>query len=461
MDDATRRSLAAQLAVGLASFLTPFTYGALSVAMPTIGRQFDFSAREMAMVMMIHLLFSTSFVLLAGRVSDIIGRKGLFMSGSLLFTAASLTAGLAAGPDMLFCARGLQGVGDAMTFGVSGAILVTVVPPERTGRAIGFNLMFVYAGLALGPLVGGVLTSLFSWRVVFFASALAGLAAFELIRRGYGEQPGERGPLPLADGLVFVPAVFGLMLGLSVQPSLWGAVVTVLSGALMLWFLKRQQGVEHPLVDVRYVKANRPFALSNLAAVLGYAAAFSTSFLLSLLLQNVHGFSASDAGYMLLVMPAVQTAASPLTGRLSDAVSPERASAAGLVVLGAGFAALAVAGQGGTAWVLWVQVVLGSGFALFVTPNFNAIMACAGPKRKGMASGFMTTMRGAGMCLSMSLTGLVLALALGSESAAQAGPDILPALRACFGLFALVSCVAAWSSWRAGSARAGAGAVLD
>ncbi|MFZ5427124.1 MAG: MFS transporter [Thermodesulfobacteriota bacterium] len=454
MDAAERRSLLAQGAVGLASFLTPFTYGALSVAMPTIGREFGFPAREMAMVMMVHILFSTSLMLPIGRASDIIGRRGLFMGGSLLFMASSLAAGLAHGPWTLLAARALQGVGDALTFGVSGAILVSIVPPERTGRAIGVNLTFIFAGLALGPLVGGVLTSLVSWRVIFFVSALAGVAAFELIRRGYPEDHARRGRLPVRDALLFIPAMLGLILGASVQPSLWGFALALGSGLILRRFIVFQERSAKPLVDVRYVRSNRPFALSNLAAVLGYAAAFSTSFLLSLLMQSVMGLSPKEAGYLLLVMPAVQACTSPLAGMLSDVMHPAKAGAAGLAVLGCGLWALAVNGHGeSAAWVVWVQVVLGFGFSLFVSPNFNAIMASSDPAHKGMASGFMSTMRGLGMCLSLSVTGLVLALAIGQERAAQAGPEALTGLRICFGLFGTSALAAAAVSWRASRAR--------
>ncbi len=460
MDADDRRSLAAQFAVGLASFLTPFIYGALSVAMPTIGRQFGFNAREMAMVMMVHLLFSTAFMLPVGRASDFIGRKGIFMAGSVLFTASSLTAALAQGPWTLMAARALQGLGDAMTFGVGGAILVSIVPQERTGRAIGFNLTFIFAGLALGPLVGGALTAWLSWRVIFFVSAAAGVAALLLIRRSYNEAPPRRDGLRHRDAALFIPAMLGLVLGVSVQPSLWGFALAAGAAWLLRAFVRTQETAGRPLVDIRYIRSNRPFSLANLASLLGYAAAFSTSFLLSLLLQSVMGLTPESAGYLLLIQPAVQALASPLAGRLSDAMHPAKVSAAGLALLGAGLAALGAGvadAPDGPVRVAWMQVLLGLGFSLFVSPNFKAIMGSADPSHKGMASGFMATMRGLGMCLSLSLTGLVLALALGAEHAASAGAEASAALRVCFALFGVSALAAALVSWRITSAPESAG----
>lgn len=450
MDESSRRSLAAQGAVGLASFLTPFTYGALSVAMPTIGREFGFSAREMAMVMMVHVLFSTSFMLPVGRVSDYIGRKGLFMAGSVLFAISSFLAGMAVEPWQLWCARALQGVGDALTFGVSGAILVSIVPPERTGRAIGTNLTFVFVGLALGPLVGGALTSWLSWRVIFFASALAGVGAFALVRRGYREER-ERtvGRLPIRASLLFVLSMLGLILGISMQPSFGYAALGLASGVALWRLALAQEGMEHPIVDTAYVKGNRPFVLANVSSVLGFSAAFATSFLLSLYLQNVLGMKPDAAGYLLLVQPLTQALSSPFAGRLSDSMHPAKAASAGLLALGLGLLGVSSFGPDtGMAVVIAAQVLLGLGFSLFVSPNFNAIMGCVDPGHKGMASGFMTTMRGLGMSMSMSVTGIILAVWLGPGHTAGAGPEVLPALRACFALFGCVALMASWVSWR-------------
>ncbi|GFK92667.1 Riboflavin transporter RibZ [Fundidesulfovibrio magnetotacticus] len=448
MDEVERRSLEAQAAVGLASFLTPFLYGALSVAMPTMSVAFGFTPREMAMVMMVHLLFSTACMLSFGRLSDFIGRKGLFMTGSVLFTASSLLGGLAQDAWTLLAARAVQGVGDAMTFGVAGAILFGIVPPERTGRAVGFNVMFVFAGLTLGPLVGGVLTSWLSWRVTFFVCAAAGVAAWWLIRQGYRERPGRgAGAMPWGDAAWFTASMLGLIFGVSTQPSWRGAALATVSGWMLARFARGQSGRSHPLVDVDYLGCNRPFALSNMVSALGYAAAFSTSFLLSLLMQTVLGMAAHDAGFLLLVQPLVQALASPLAGRVADRLSPGRVSAAGLMVLGAGLLVVAWEGSAATAWWLaGVQVVLGLGFALFVSPNFQAVMSNADAGHKGMASGLMATMRGLGMCASMSATGLLLALLAGG--AGQAVP--VDALRACFVLFGVVGLGAACLSWHTG-----------
>jgi len=457
MDEAERRSLAAQAAVGLASFLTPLLYGALSVAMPTMSLSFGFSPREMAMVMMSHLLFSTACMLPVGRLSDFIGRKGLFMTGSVLFTTSSLLGGLAQDAWTLLAARALQGVGDAMTFGVAGAILFGIVPAERTGRAIGFNVMFVFAGLTLGPLVGGVLTSWLSWRVVFFGCSAAGAAAFLLIRSSYAERPRERpGTMPWRDAAQCCLALLGLILGVSVQPSWQGAALALGAGWLLRRFVRGQAGKAHPLVDVDYLACNRPFALANVVSALGYAAAFSTSFLLSLLTQAVLGMTPADAGLLLLVQPLVQALASPRAGRLADRMNPARVSAAGLALLGAGF--LAVAWLGGAvtaAWIVAAQVVMGLGFALFVSPNFQAVMSTADAGHKGMASGLMATMRGLGMCVSMSATGLLLALLAGGGHAPGGVP--VDALRACFALFGAVGVGSAWLAWRSGSAQSSCG----
>ena len=451
LDAAVRRSMMAQIAVGLASFLTPFIYGALSVAMPTMGRDFDFSPHSMAMVLMVHLLVSTSCNVPFARFSDRVGRKNVFMAGSLLFAISSLMAGLAHAPWFLIAARALQGLGDAMTFGVSAAILVSMVPPERAGRALGVNIMFVYAGLALGPLVGGALTSYTSWRMIFFFSAVCGVGALLLIRKNFVEVPSpSSGPLDARGAALYLPGLLALILGISQMPSLFGAGLTILSLMILAAFYRAENRHSHPLVDFEYLRGNRPFTLANLTSTLGYAAAFSTSFLASLLLQNVMGLPAQDAGYLLLVQPVVLTLVSPLAGIASDRFHPAKVSAAGLVILGMGLFGLS--GHGPQAFLvgvaLWLAVA-GVGFALFVSPNIHAIMQSADAPRMGMASGLLATMRGLGMCLSLSVTGIVLTLFVEGQEAAQAGPEILPALKICFVLSGLTALIAAWVSWQA------------
>ena len=448
MDAAARRSLAAQAAVGLASFLTPFLYGALSVAIPTIGQEFSFSAQDMVLVMMAHLLFSTGCNLPFSRLSDKIGRKNVFMAGSLLFAMSSLMAGLAHDPWFLVAARALQGVGDAMTFGVSAALLVSIVPPERTGRALGVNITFVYAGLALGPLVGGALTSWLSWRVIFFASAGAGVAALLLIYRNFAEpKPHAPSPLDMRGIVLYVPAILALILGISQTPSWPGTGLLVFSLAVFTAFYRVEAHQEHPLVDLAYVRSNRAFTLANLTSTLGYTAGFSMSFLASLLLQNVLQMTAKDAGVLLLAQPAVLTLVSPLAGRLSDRFVPEKVSALGLALMGTGLIGFSSLGTDiSPAWVAVMLAVAGFGFALFVSPNINAIMRSTDTPHMGMASGLLATMRGLGMCLSLSLTGVVFAVFGVDGGTAQAGLEILPALRAGFLIFGVTAIVAAITS---------------
>ncbi len=193
------------------------------------------------------------------------------------------------------------------------------------------------------------------------------------------------------------------------------------------------------------------FAWSSLAAILGFTGAFSTSFLLSLYLQGVKGVGAHETGWFLLVQPAVQALFSPVAGTFSDRFNPARLSMAGLGILGACLWVLAGFGaETPLAWLVAVQVVMGVGFSLFASPNMNAIMGSVPPRRRGLASGLMATMRALGMCLSMAFTGVSLALfALGGRPG-EVGPEAGPGLTAAFALFGAFAFAAAWAARRGG-----------
>jgi MFS family permease len=213
--------------------------------------------------------------------------------------------------------------------------------------------------------------------------------------------------------------------------------------ATLAGFVAWETRAPHPLLDMALFAENRVFALSNLAALVNYAATFAAGFLLSLYLQSVRGLGAQAAGAVLAAQPLVQAGLSPFAGRLSDRVDPRLVASSGMALIAVGLALLALVGPSTpTAFVVGCLVLLGAGFGLFSSPNTNAVMGSVAKRSYGVASATLATMRLVGQMLSMGLASLVLALFVGRE---EVGPEhadgFTVAMRTAFGLFAVL-CVA-------------------
>lgn len=444
----TRSTGAVQIAVGLASFLTPFLNSALSVAAPTIGREFSLGPPELALMMIAQLVSAAALLAVFGRLSDFVGRRAIFLGGSAMFSLASMAICLSATPGQIVAARFAQGVGDAMTFGVSAAILVAAVEPGRRGRALGVNLSFVYAGLALGPLLGGVFTAWFSWRMIFALTAVLGLCSFWLVARFWKEaRPAPSTPFDWLGAALFVPGIGGFILALSLQPSWQATLGMVAALGLAPLFLAVERRHPDPLLPPALFRSSPRFLLANLTSALGYTAAFSTTFLMSLYFQDVRSMPPQTTGLFMLIQPVVQSLGSVLAGNLADRFAPARLASIGLALLCVGLFMLGGLGADTPPLpIALVLTLLGIGFSLFASPNMSAIMACVAEERHGMASGLLATMRTVGMSLSMALTGMTLALFVGSERGPEAVPHILASLKNGFTLFGLIALAGAVAS---------------
>ena len=176
------------IVASLASFLVPYTGSSITVALPAIGTQFGLDAVMLGWITAAYIISAAVFIVPFGRLSDIIGRKRVFLWGVAIFTVAAFLSSLAPSPEILVIARFIQGIGGAMLFATSTAIVAQVFPPGERGRALGITVAAVYAGLSIGPFLGGVLTDAFGWRSIFWINVPIGLVAIILALRGI---PGE------------------------------------------------------------------------------------------------------------------------------------------------------------------------------------------------------------------------------------------------------------------------------
>jgi EmrB/QacA subfamily drug resistance transporter len=453
-DAVTRRSA---LAVAtLASFLTPFMSSSLNVALPAIGGEFGMDAVTLSWIPTSYLLAAAMFLVPFGKLADIHGRKRIFSAGVLTYTVASVVCAIAGTDAMLIAGRVLQGIGGAMMMGIGVAILTAVFPAGERGRVLGINSSAVYIGLSVGPFVGGLLTGLFGWHAVFLVNVPLGLLMLLVTRGVKGEwAEGSEAKLDIPGSILYSVSLTAVMYGFSRLPDADGVVL--LAGGLlgMAGFLWLESHTAHPLLDMALFRHNRVFALSNLAALINYSATFAVGFLLSLYLQYVKGLSAREAGLILIAQPLVMALCSPYAGRLSDRVEPRIVASSGMGLIVVGLTVLAFLSEATPEGVIIGSLlVLGLGFALFASPNTNAVMSSVDKSRYGVASGTLATMRLTGQMLSIGVAMLMFALFLGRVQVTEATTELfLVSVRAAFALFAGLCLLGVFASLARGTVR--------
>jgi len=441
----------------MASFLTPFMGSAINVALPALGREFSLNALFLNWMATIFLLAAAMSLVPLGRMADLYGRKRLFLWGVALYALSSLACSAAPDAVMLIILRFLQGIGGAMIFGTSTAILISVFPRSERGKVLGINVAAVYTGLSAGPLIGGILTQHLGWRSIFLLNAILGLAVLFCtlwkLKDEWAEARGER--FDLAGSFIYSLSLLLLMVGISFLPAAAAGLSAVAGIAGIVVFLRWEKGNPSPLINVSLFYQNRAFTFSNLAALVHYCATYAVSFLMSLYLQLIEGLSPQYAGLILLIQPVLQAVFSPVIGRLSDRVQPRILASLGMALTVCGLGLLTFISTFSTLFpILLSLVLLGLGFALFSSPNVNAIMSSVDRKFLGLASGTLATMRILGQMFSMGIAMLMFALLIGKvELSPLYYPLLLTSMTWTFFLLALLCSLGVFASLARGPMR--------
>ncbi len=444
---AQRRGL---LVLCMASFLVPFMGSALNLALPQIGEEMSMNAVTLTWMATSYLMSTAILQVPFARIADMVGRRKIFLWGVFLFSACTLASGFAASAAMLLTLRILSGVGSAMMFGTSMAILTSLFPPEQRGRAMGINTAVVYSSLAAGPFLGGLLTHYFGWQSIFFVCAAVGLAVVAIgsafIKDEWVEAKGERFDLP--GTVVYAVAIFGLLFGFSALPSFWGFAWIAIGCISLTWFVAIENRSTSPLLEMKLFSGNRVFSLSSLAALINYAATSAIAFMMSLYLQYVRGFDASEAGLVLISQACVQALFSLMAGKWSDSYSPSRLATLGMAIIVAGLAGLIFISPTTPMWLLVIyMVLLGGGFGIFSSPNTNVIMSSVERRFYGQASATMGTMRLTGQAFSMGIAGMAISIMVGNNKIVpELHPDFMSSLRITFLIFFVLCLIGVYAS---------------
>ena len=446
---------AALIAVMATSFMVPFIASAINLALPSLGGEFHCSALLLSWVVTSYILASAAFLLPFGRLADIVGRRKVFIAGVALFSIFSFLCGMSGSVHLLITFRLLQGVASAMIFGTAMAILSSVYPPHRRGKVLGLSVASTYTGLSLGPVLGGWMNHAVGWRSIFFLIAvLSFLIPIYTNARLKGEWAGAEGEkFDLAGSFLYVLGLVAFLYGMSsIASSVWSRYIIALGLVLIVFFVRYELRQIHPLIELRLFIQNIGFAFSNLAAMINYSATFALSFLMSLFLQLILGYSSQAAGMVLLSQPLVMALFSPLAGALSDRMEPRLVATTGMALSAVGLLGFVFLGVSTPVGLIVANLALiGLGFALFSSPNTNAVMATVPPRLYGIASSTLGTMRLVGQALSMALVTLLMAIYIGNAKLSDIHPNVLmSSIHTAFVLFSLLCFLGVFASMARG-----------
>jgi EmrB/QacA subfamily drug resistance transporter len=392
----------------LGMLLAATNSGTLIIALPDLERSLHSSLLALVWVILAYMIAATVFVLTAGRLSDLFGRKRAYVGGFIVFAVASLGAGFSANVTVLIIWRILQGIGSAFLFANAAALVTDAFPKEELGLAMGANTMVAAIGLVLGPVLGGALVAI-SWHWVFWFNvplALAGAAWGGLVLRELAKPDSVRG-YDVLGTITFVIGLTGLVLGVS-RGGLSGwndpMVISCLIAAAVLlpaWVVIELNS-RAPMLDLQIFK-DRLFAAATGAAFINGLARFALMFLFVFYFQGAQSNSPIEAGIKLIPLALGMLIASPLAGAYADRHGSRTLAALGMVVSAAGLAAMTTLGVNTPYWQagLWLLVV-GVGSGMFNSPNTAAMMGAVPSYRRGIAAGARTLVQNTGAVLSIA-----------------------------------------------------------
>lgn len=398
----------------LSLFLVSLDVTAMNVALPAISVDFETSISGLQWTIDVYTVVIASFLMLAGAMADRFGRRRVFRIGLALFSVGSLVCSLAPSVGALVAFRILQALGGAMLNPVAMSIIVNTFPDPRVrARAIGMWGAVLGVSMALGPVLGGALTQMISWRAIFWINIPIGIAALLLTARYVPESRAERrrrvdpvGQILVVIGLGALTATLieGPHAGWRSPPILAGLAVAVGAIAALVGYERRRT---EPLIDVRFFQS-LPFAAATVLAVLAFATFSGALFLSSLYLQQARGLPPVTAGSCMLPIAVALVVCSPLSGRMVSAGHTRAVLVIAGAAMGIAGALLTGASLDTPLWLVVIAfAIFGVGLGSINPPITNAAVSGMPRSQAGVAAGLASTSRQVGASLGVAIAGSI------------------------------------------------------
>lgn len=388
----------------------------VNVALPSIERDLHIGIKELEWVVNAYALTFAVLMLTGGKLADLLGRRRIFFAGLAVFTLSSLACGLATSAGWLIAGRAVQGVGAALMNPATLSIITATFPPRQRGMAIGVWAGVSAMALAIGPLVGGLLTERINWSWIFFVNVPVGVLGL-IVGRLFIDESRDTSAVQRLDLPGLAASAIGLLAltyGLIEANTYGWASGRILAlfgvaalGLVAFVLLERHQKV--PMLDLSLFR-NATFAGANAVALLVTLSMFGVFFFVSLYMQNTLGYSAVKAGASFLPMTVLIILIAPVAGRQSDRIGSRWLMTAGMAMTGGSLLVFSQLGVHSSWWNLLPGMVIGGfGMAITMTPMTSAALGSVPITKAGVGSGVLNTFRQVGGALGIALMGAIMA----------------------------------------------------
>nr|WP_320162374.1 DHA2 family efflux MFS transporter permease subunit [uncultured Methanoregula sp.] len=443
----TPKELMIVIVISLGSFMAGLDATIVNIALPAIAKSFDVSTVAVSWVLNAYLIILVSLLLAASRLGDMKGYRNIFLGGFALFTLGSALCGLSPTLDVLILSRMLQAVGGAIISALGAVMVTSYLSASLRGQALGIVAMFTMLGAALGPVVGGFLTSAFSWQYIFLVNLPVGIVAIIL---GMHILPRLDPVAPEAKmdhaGIVLVfvalgTLIFGLTTLEGATPVL-GAAALVVSAVFWILFFLFEKRTGEPLINLGLF-ANRGYTLQNINVMLIQMAMAGVMVIMPFYLEMVKKIPADNAGTILLALPIGMILTAPLAGKISDVIGTKKPIITGFVICTAALFLLSTISAHTSVGHIGIYLfLLGAGTGIAFSPLNSAVMGECPVKDRGSTSGLVKMMTNLGSSLGVATVMLVATIAAGPKLAevsshALSSADLASAFDATF-LFCMV-----------------------
>ncbi|HWQ19822.1 MAG TPA: MFS transporter [Methanotrichaceae archaeon] len=400
--------------IALAAFIGTLATNIVNISLPAISRYFYVDTRLVSWVSIIYLLALCSTIVVFGRLADIRGFKKIFLAGFAVFTIASLLCALSYDIYILIASRGLQAIGAAMFIAVGPAMISTILPPEIRGRSMGYLSIAAAVGIALGPGIGGFLTTYLSWRSIFLVNIPVSIFAIALGMKIIPDVPGSGSDekVDYTGAFLIMASMAGIAFAMNMGRSLgFGSPLIVASILVFLGcsaaFLLRERGISQPLVDLDLFQ-KRCFLYANVASMMSMLVFAGAMFVLPFYLQVLRGYQAHISGLILMAPPLAMMLIASFAGSYADSHGSRGICAGASILSVISFVLLStIDGSTPMPLVIAYTVLMGVSITMFVSPNMSFIMGKCPENRKGIGSSLTMGIRYLGSMIGVASFGAV------------------------------------------------------